>query len=61
MNEGDLDARAEADRYRREASRIRALIPWLTRPEAIEYLRKRADRYERVADELDAAARTGPV
>jgi hypothetical protein len=59
VTQADLGARAEAGRYREEASRVRALIPSLKRPEAIEYLHTLADRYEKLADELDAAAGAG--
>lgn len=53
--EPDSSARAEASRYREEANRVRALIPWVKRPEAIEYLRTLAERYEKLADQLGAA------
>lgn len=53
VTEADSDAHRQAGRYREEASRVRALIPWVMRPEAIEYLRILAERYEKLADQLE--------
>jgi hypothetical protein len=53
-------ARVESDRYRERAARIRALIPSLKDPQAIADLRVLAERYERLAEHLDATAGTPP-